>query len=79
MERKILLFVSISLTLLIAVVSLIPINQQFASPVNNLDKIVHALMYFLLTLSWLKTVDVIKKYQSYFYQLLLIHVVWHNY
>ncbi len=72
MERKISLFVSISLTLLIAVVSLIPINQKFALPVSNLDKVVHALMYFLLTFSWLKTVDVIKKYKPYFYQLLLI-------
>lgn len=70
--HKTLFIVSISLTIAIAVVSLIPINPQLNIHVTNLDKYVHSFMYFVLAFSWLKSIEAIKNYKYYFYQLLFI-------
>jgi VanZ family protein len=70
--HKSFIFISISLTLLIALVSLMPIDQQLNLPVNNLDKVVHTSMYFLLSLSWLKTLKPKKDNINYIFKILFL-------
>jgi len=70
--HKTLIYISLSITIAIAVVSLMPINQQIAPHVQFLDKVVHAVMYFVLSFSWLKTFSGINKSVYYFYSILLI-------
>lgn len=53
-----------------------PIKQQLNINVLNIDKVVHALMYSTLSFSWLITVKRIKRKENYFYQLLLIIVLY---
>lgn len=72
MEHKTLIYISLSITIAIAVVSLVPINQQIAPQVQFLDKFVHAFMYFLLSFAWLKAFSGINKSVYYFYSILLI-------
>ena len=56
MERKLYLFIAISFTIAITVGSLISVNNVVElPPVRFLDKFLHALAYFLVTLSWLLT------------------------
>ena len=72
MAHKTLIYISVGITLLIAVVSLIPINQQINQQVSYLDKGVHVLMYFLLSFIWLITFRNTKNNVNYFYQILLL-------
>lgn len=53
-DRKI-LFIAISITLIIAFLSLIKLNEVPVVQISHIDKLEHAFAYALLTLSWLLT------------------------
>lgn len=54
------LFIAIIITIIIAILSLMPIGEQ-PIKINNLDKIEHAIAYFFLTLTWLLALGKNKK------------------
>jgi VanZ family protein len=53
-----------------------PINQQVKVPVSNLDKVVHSFMYFMLSLSWLKTLGYKKENVNYVLQILFLSTLY---
>lgn len=58
MERKLYLFVAITLTIAVTIGSLISVNNVIEMPlVKFFDKFLHAFAYFLVTLSWLFVFD----------------------
>lgn len=59
-----------------ALVSLMPINQQIVPSVRFLDKGVHVFMYFLLSFCWLKTLNKKGTDASYVYKILLSIVLY---
>jgi VanZ family protein len=76
LARKTLVYISISLTLFVALVSLMPINQQAPTSVRFLDKLVHMFMYFLLTFSWLKTLNKKRDNINHIYKILLLIILY---
>ena len=61
------LFIAISLTIFIAIISLISLKEVHLIGGKNSDKVGHVIAYFVLCLSWLNANDNFfnKKYQNY--------------
>jgi len=62
--------------LLVALVSLMPINQQITISVRFFDKGVHMFMYFLLSFSWLKSLNKERNNINYIYKILLLIILY---
>ena len=68
------LFIAISLTIFIAIISLVSLKGVHLIGVTNSDKVGHVIAYFVLCLSWLNANDNFfnKKYKNYKIFLILV-------
>ena len=63
MERKLYLYLAITLTIVITVGSLISLNKVVKLPTFNFfDKVIHVSAYFLLSISWFLAFNIRDKY-----------------